>query len=107
MRFKSFFIHKNLLATHGHTARKWAKTNGFTAYVSPVENPREVSIQIVQCTGKDEFCKKIGREQAMLAEPLIINKRDVPSVLAESEAYSVGSKTAYEGQWLWVLKYLV
>ncbi len=108
MSFKPFFVHCNLLK-HGHQNRKWNRTNGFTAYISPVDNPRELSIQITQCTGKDEFCKRIGREQAQLAEPLIINKRDIAQVLGEAYGFANNSprEYEYEDKYLWVLKYVV
>lgn len=108
MSFKPFFVHTNLLK-YGHEGRKLYRTNGFTAYIQPHEkNPRELKIQITQCTGKDEFCRKIGREQAQLAETLVINKRDVASVLAEADAYAHGWTIMHnESAYMWVFKYVV
>lgn len=82
---KPFFIHFDARAM-GQLFNNSLYRNGFTAYIQPAENPREVKFSVVFCSKKDQFVKKTGRSQVQEIIPDIINKREIPRLLAAARA---------------------
>lgn len=77
--FKPFFIHRN----HAPGKMRNSHPRGFTALVSPTNDPRKVAMAVTFCSPKDEFSKKEGRKQANdLNKTEIINARAVAGLLA-------------------------
>lgn len=77
--FKPFFVHR-------HTNRKFHKRDnrprGYTLLVRPKHDDyRNCIISGTWCSKEDNFCREIGRENAMRAEQKEINKRDLPKFL--------------------------
>lgn len=77
--FKPFFVHR-------HTNRKFHKRDhrprGFTLYVQPdPENYRNCVISGTWCSKDDNFCRSVGRNNALNAEQKVINKRDLPKIV--------------------------
>ena len=109
MEFKPFFIHFSRPVTKHDTNMRRSKPRGFTAYVQPSALSRTVQLSAAFCASADEFKKSIGRINAMQAEVVACNPRDLPNWLAacsngcglyEAERYS-------EHDYLYVLKYIV
>ena len=98
--FKPFFVHFNK-SKHGD-ARWMRYPRGFTAYVKSTENPREISVQLIYCSPKDQFCKKTGRELVMKKEPILMNPRSLQKLL-ELAAEQCNSWTRFE----YLYKYMV
>ena len=81
--FKPFFVHR-------HTNLKFPKRvshpRGFTLYVQP--DPNDYKMCVVSgtwCAHDDNFCRKIGRDNAIKAEQRTLNKRDLPAFLNRME----------------------
>lgn len=81
-RFKPFYIHE-----HG---KYFTKYRGLTAYISPSDNLRQIYVQAAFCSKKDQFCKRIGREQAQLAKAELINTRQLPRWIETQKAALYG-----------------
>lgn len=114
---KPFFIHhiRQQHKTDNSVRRHLPK--GFTAYITPVNDvnvpnrERLVQMSVIFCSNKDEFSKKAGRLAVMGTIPDLVNKRDVPCLLAEFENHVEGTPNglykATEQAYMYVLKYLV
>ena len=111
--FKPFYIHFNRQRRkddHGHARHS---PRGFTAFIEPGDTSREVKVRIAFCSYKDEFNKKVGREQAHAKDAQVINTRDLPKVLAGARAMSDGlvdmymNGTYYIGEYQYVFRYIV
>ena len=86
--FKPFFVHHN--SGPGHLSGRWSR--GFTVYVQPnLENQREVLVSGAWCNAKDAFVKAEGRAQALKANTISINKRQLPQLLC-----SMTQRTAFQ-----------
>lgn len=105
--FKSFFVHYNRPVTKGDSSKLRHSPRGFTAFIQPdVENERNVKIQVTLCSPKDEFLKKDGRSQAVLAESVSFNKRELPYVMAQC-ANACEYHDMTEQDYMYLLKYVV
>lgn len=106
--FKPFFIHYNRPVIKSYEpCRLRHAPRGFTAFITPdKENDRNAMVQVTFCSERDEFTKKEGRSQAVLAEAVSFNKREVPDVLARC-AKSCEYHDMTEQDYMYVLKYLV
>jgi ribosomal protein L15 len=106
MKFKPFYIHSQ----HQTTSRRSPK-KGFTAYISPSSKKRECKVQITFCSNKDQFCKKIGREEVLKAVEITCNPRQVAKILGEAYVYSLyGPQQAAlwaEERFFYVYKYMI
>ena len=79
MSFKPFFVHK--FRQPGKLPNRFPRA--FTAKIAPdVSDPRKVTMSVTFCAPKDQFSKKLGRSYADKAPAEIVNKRDVPKLLA-------------------------
>lgn len=80
-----FFVHAttpNFSYRQSAAIRRMAK--GATFFINPVPgNDRLVELRFTLCSNKDVFCKKTGREEVIRKHPVVINKRDVPTLIAE------------------------
>lgn len=111
-RFKPFFFHHDELRGMSKQTLKELSTvqrhrpRGFTMFVQPSDNPRMIKVQVAMCSPKDNFCKKIGREQALQHEIKEINARDLPKTIGEFV-----SKTTWGCAWArgydYMLKYVI
>ena len=106
LKFKPFFHHYQA-KTGGGKLPKPFKARGFTVYVTPSDQERQVNVQITFCTDK-HFCKKIGCELVMQQEVHTINARDLPMFIGKAMDHVCGcvgdDDTTYEN---WILKYLL
>lgn len=105
MSFKPFFVHFNRPTYKNATSKERHAPRGFTAYIMPGEQPREVLVQATFCSSRDEFVKKEGRRLALEAEKAKFNPRDLPKLLASMARACEGN--SYEAAYLYVLKYVV
>ena len=80
---KDFFIHKN----KGPGKMPNRAPRGFTAHVCEdhIEH-NKVKLSIAFCSPKDEFNKKLGRENAIAKEHKVVKKRDIPYLIAAAWA---------------------
>jgi hypothetical protein len=104
MKFKPFYIHyQNPYIDHHHNTR------GFTAYIAPGKKKRECNVQISMCSKKDQFCKKIGREEAHKTVKITCNPRQIAKILGEAQQYclGMGGFGDYEYQYYYVYKYML
>lgn len=102
--FKPFFIHSN------HAPGKMSNRHprGFTAYVAPDDtDDHVVSMRVAFCSPKDEFNKKIGRYQAERAYEEVVNKREVPTILAALNKIINKSDTIDTKEWNYVFKFML
>lgn len=74
--FKPFYIHE--IVTDRTNA-----PNGFTAYIEPSDELRNVRFRVVVCSNKDPFCKKTGREEVNKKNYEVVNIRKVTELLAQ------------------------
>ena len=81
--FKPFFVHINPFPPGKRSGRG---PRGSTIYVSPSKDNRQCQVQATFCSHKDEYNKKTGRAEAMKADIAVINKRDLPRMVAAIEA---------------------
>lgn len=100
---KSFFIHR----CHNPGKIPHSVSRGFTAHIK--QNPLDdtsVLVSVSFCNPKDEFNKKIGREQAMQGTYEPFNKKDVPTILAACN-HTMWKHTATEAsEFYYVYKYM-
>lgn len=119
---KPFFIHhiRQQHKTDNSVRRHLPK--GFTAHISPVNDvnvpnrDRMVQLAITFCSNKDEFSKHAGRLAVLELIPEVVNKRDVPALLAQAYNYVEGVMLVKEtgevwaedeSHYMYVLKYVV
>jgi hypothetical protein len=104
MKFKPFYIHYQNPYIDHHS-----NTHGFTAYIAPGKKKRECNVQISMCSKKDQFCKKIGREEAHKTVKITCNPRQVAKILGEAKQYSTGlfSWRGNEADYYYVYKYML
>lgn len=81
MNFKPFFIHHNRNRLKYDSGRFKHSPRGFTAYVKS-SGDREISVQVVFCSYKDNFVKSLGRHLVMKSPEQIINPRDLPDLVS-------------------------
>ena len=113
MSFKPFAVHFVLNRSKHDNAKIRSMPRGFTAWISPCdESDRDVNFQVTHCAYHDDFSKKEGRRIAQATPPHIVNKRDVPEMLASSRAYVFGERQGivkpheiHNYQYIW--KYLL
>lgn len=98
MQFKPFFVHHQV--PHYALKQPSSRRRGFTAFVSPGPD-RTINVQVAFCGKKDEFVKKLGREQALSSKSVNINARHLASFL-EDAAMEVG----YFKEYTYLYKYL-
>lgn len=75
-------------------------------FVQPSHNPRMIKVQVAMCSPKDNFCKKVGREQALQHEIKEINARDLPKTIADYMAKTTWGR-GHETQYTYMLKYVI
>lgn len=80
--FKPFFVHINPFPPGKRSGRG---PRGATIYVSEAQD-NKCYVQATFCSHKDEYNKKTGRAEAMKADIAVINKRDLPRMVAAIEA---------------------
>lgn len=103
--FKPFFVHVQTF--HRKPYNKHTPV-GFTAYVSPNNNPRLCNLQVTFCSPKDQFCKKEGRSQAMQAPVEVVNKRDLPMWVARcNDVLYRKAEWTPSNTYYYLLKYVV
>ena len=105
MSFKPFFVYFNRPTYKNATSKERHAPRGFTAYIMPGEQPREVLVQATFCSSRDEFVKKEGRQLALAAEVAKFNPRDLPKLLSSMAAACAAE--SYEQDYLYTLKYVV
>lgn len=100
--FKPFYIHRY----HQPGKLRSKVSRGFTALVSPVEgDSNKVKVQGTFCSHKDQFSRKLGREQAARNEAVEISKRDLPRLLGVlNQELGLGNR---EEPFYYTLKYVV
>jgi hypothetical protein len=76
---KPFFVHGHHVPRRNHPC--W-HPKGFTAYVSFGSTDDKVKLSATFCSPKDNFSKKLGRENALVAEVVEVNKSDIPRIMA-------------------------
>lgn len=102
MSFKPFYIHRY----HQPGKLPNRHTRGFTAMVSPItEDNSKVRVQAALCSPKDQFCKRLGREQAARNSSMDIPKWQLPRVLAALKTTTGVEST--ESDFYYTLKYVV
>lgn len=111
MSFKSFFVHLHSqdLSRRVFPSRERRLAIGATFHIAPVSSSdRLVAVRCTLCSPKDTFSKKAGRENALKADPIIINKRDVPGLIAElSKGNVCGYAFDHEGAYTYLYKYML
>lgn len=84
--FKPFFVHKDYSSLHKEFAKKkignMRTRHGFTAYVTPYSDTT-CALQVTFLSHKDKFCRRTGRDEAMMKPMIFINKRDVPLYISQ------------------------
>lgn len=90
--FKPFFVHKFFATAIAMLAVKQVFADagegpirrGFTVHVQPdPNNVRNVIVRVAVCSKKDAFCKRLGRVEALAAEPQIIPARKLDKFLSD------------------------
>ncbi len=115
---KPFYIHHRRETYKGDNSFQRHLPKGFTALSSPVpadsavpNAERMALFSVTFCSNKDEFSKKKGREAVQDLIPDLVNKRDVPRLLAQAlsrvENYTLDDTKFLEANYLYALKYLV
>jgi hypothetical protein len=100
--FKPFYIHR----FHRPGKLPSRVSRGFTALITPIEGDlNKVKVQGTFCSHKDQFSRKLGREQAARNEAVEINKRELPRFLAACNS-ALGVEYT-ESQFYYTLKYVV
>lgn len=105
MTFKPFYVHYN----NRSPLRNKHNPRGFTAFVRPVDD-KLIGVRIVMCSGKDQFCKKTGREFAARAEEQFINPRDLARFLLVYECDVHGIDYNFvmsDHSWDYLYRYMV
>lgn len=75
--FKPFFVHRH--HRDPNFLKRYKRPRGFTLYVQPkLDDYKMCIISGTWCSNADNFCRKIGRDNAIKAEQHVINKRDLP-----------------------------
>lgn len=108
-QFKPFFIHFSRPVTKHDSNMRRSQPRGFTAYITPTDKERTVLVQVAFCASKDEFHKKEGRSQALKADQVEFNPRQLPSILARC-ANACGlyaEERLSDAEFLYVLKYVL
>lgn len=82
LNFKPFAVHYNMERRRGDNAKTKSRPRGFTAWVEPSTDGRNVNLRIVHCAYHDDFNKKLGRSLAEQQPEFLVNARDVPEYLA-------------------------
>lgn len=105
--FKPFFVHYNRNITKNSHGWEKHSPRGFTAYIQPdPNNLRNVLMQLTFCSPKDQFSKKEGRSQVHQTKVEIVNKRDVPKMLAGATSL-VENRRLLDSRYYYILKYVV
>jgi hypothetical protein len=110
---KPFFVHVSRPVTKRDNSRLRHIPRGFTAYVEADErDPRTCKVRTAICSASEpEFNKRVGRVVALDQEPVVLNKRSLPSYIGQYEAYinndNVASIPYYEEKRMYLLKYVV
>lgn len=100
--FKPFYIHG--FNEPGNVSSRFAR--GFTLYVKPdEENERYVLVQGAWCSPKDQFVKKMGRSQALMADQEHINKRELPDFV--NKCYDACNLESKVWDHNYLLKYVI
>jgi hypothetical protein len=107
--FKPFFVHFNRPVTKTDNSSLRHAPRGFTAYITPLEEPRKVGVQVAWCSSKDEFTKSSGRKYAEVADIVHFNPREVPELLSmcANTCLTNAYENVGESQYMYVLKYVV
>lgn len=102
--FKSFFHHYNL----GPGKLPNNAPRGFTMHVKPdrVED-NKCWVSVAWCSPKDEFNKKTGRSCALGKEYKLINKRQLPGIVAGCHGVVWDTNNVMPDSFYWILKYVV
>lgn len=102
--FKPFYIHEH----RGPGKVSGRSPRGFTLKVSPdPNNESHVNVQGTWCSHKDQFCKREGHKFADAAELVSLNKRNLPSLVADM-TNTVYNETIYtEHNYYYLLKYVI
>lgn len=110
---KPFYVHVSRPCPKGQSSKMRHLPRGFTAFVQvDPSNMRNCILQIAFCSaGEKEFNKKIGREQAVVADRQIINKRDLPTWIGAAECHINGFNKdkldELESKRMYLLKYVI
>lgn len=105
MSFKPFFVHK----FHGTGKMPNRHARGFTAHIKPSDQLHKVLMSVAWCSPKDQFNKKTGREQSQDSPDNyeLVNKRDVPNLLAGCEQVCALTVDHKPGTWYYIYKYML
>lgn len=99
--FKPFFVHM-----FTHTKREHQKRRGVTFYVSPGFNGDCLTVRVAECSKKDAYCKRVGRELAMQHKGDEIPIRQLPKYVATFAPKVYGIQVA-PANWDYLYKYVV
>lgn len=85
------------------------KYRGATIFVSPTDNPREITIQTTFCSKKDAFCRKTGRSFALNEKSITINIRALSDEVGKIEAivYDDDYHKGWAENFMYLYKYMV
>lgn len=103
MNFKPFYVHFNL-----GPGKLSSKFRGFTAHVAPHDS-RNVAVKLTFCSKRDQFCKKVAREEVDHKPAQVVNARQLSKFMAQQRAQCHGH-TAYEWEhheYDYLYKYMV
>lgn len=90
------------------TAGSKGKFNGATVLViGDTEMPAQVDVQVVFCSRKDMYCKKIGRDRANKAALKIVPLRYLPNELARIEDNVYGFELDNANDYLFSMRYFL
>lgn len=108
--FKPFAVHHNLQRNREDPAAVKRFPRGFTAWIEPNSDGKNVDIRITHCAYNDDFCKKEGVSIAKMQPSITVNPRDVPEYLGAAYAYCRTGGTEgsyYTSEYQWVYKYML
>lgn len=77
---------------HQQTPYQGARSNGFTAKISPQTGNEFVLLQVAFCAKEDQFCRGQGRIACDKAPVYIIPVTNLPTRLAEFQQHAEGDK---------------
>ncbi len=101
--FKPFYIHRHHLP--GKLSNRHPR--GFTAYIEEAIDSSFVNVRVALCSPKDQYSRKLGRQQAQISVQEVINKRELPKILAGLEYLCELNHKIDEHAWYYVYKYIV
>jgi hypothetical protein len=103
--FKPFNVHLNRRTFKSDNSVWRHMPRGFTARITPSENEREIYVQLVFCSAKDQFCKKTGQIEAERKERAPLNPRQLNKYLRDA-AKKCGGDPEFT-DFTYVYKYMV